>query len=70
MSSFSKTDVPCDCGWLSAPINDPKSGVVYDALMNMIVIHTGETDYPLYHCPFCGGSFPDSSKPMWVPVVP
>jgi hypothetical protein len=69
VSGFSKTLLPCDCGWLSQPINDPSLSLSYDALSNTIGIGH-ESRYVLYHCPFCGGQFPDHSKPMWVPIVP
>src|SRR5688572_12195266 len=70
MNAFSNTDSPCDCGWLSMAINDPHSGVVFDAGGNCVCLSHGESRYPLYHCPFCGGAFPDSSQPLWVPIVP
>jgi hypothetical protein len=66
MTGFSKTELPCDCGWLSLAINDPQSGVAYNAAANQIAL----SGYPLYHCPFCGGRYPDPSKPMWVPIIP
>jgi len=70
MPSFSKTEVPCDCGWLSGVINDPESRIAFDPLNNQIIIDAAGASYVLYHCPFCGGMFPDRSKPMWVPIVP
>lgn len=48
-------------------INDPESGVVFEPAGNYICL---KFRYPLYHCPFCGGMFPDSSQPLWVPIVP
>ena len=70
MNPFSKTNSPCDCGWLAGAINDPESGVVFDPESNTILLSPGRSEYPLYHCPFCGGVFPDSSQPVWVPIVP
>ena len=69
MPAFAKTLAPCDCGWLSGPINDPSTNLSYDALNNKIVLGD-QTQYVIYHCPFCGGKFPDSSRPIWVPIVP
>lgn len=51
-------------------INDPCSGVTFDPKSNTVVLSRGQSEYPLYHCPFCGGAFPDSSQPAWVPIVP
>jgi hypothetical protein len=51
-------------------INDPYSGVVFDPESNSVLLSHGQSEYPLYHCPFCGGAFPDSSQPVWVPIVP
>ena len=70
MNACSKTDLPCDCGWLALAINDPSSGVVFDRENNRICLTHGQSEYPLYHCPGCGGAFPDSSEPVWVPIVP
>ena len=69
-NGFSKTGEPCDCGWLSHAINDSDSGVTYGKASNLIYLGSDQSRYPLYHCPSCGGCFPDSSKPMWVPIVP
>lgn len=68
MNSFSKTDSPCDCGWPALAINDPESGITFDAEHNTLAL--GHGSYPLYHCPSCGGKYPDSSRPIWVPLVP
>lgn len=70
MNSFSKTHIPCDCGWLSGALNELNSPVVYDEKENRILIVTPlESKFFMYHCPFCGGVFPDASKPMWVPIL-
>jgi hypothetical protein len=69
-NAFSKTLDPCDCGWLAQAINDPESGVAYDPEQNSVCLSHGRSFYMMYHCPFCGGRFPDSSSPMWVPLVP
>ena len=70
MTAFSKTDIPCDCGWLSQAINDSRSSIFYDARQNCICCGTEDGCFILYHCPFCGGAFPDSTKPMWIPIIP
>jgi hypothetical protein len=70
MNTFSKTDMPCDCGWISSVINEPDSPVVFDEKMNHILLVTAQSQYPLYHCPFCGGTFPDRAKRLWVPKIP
>lgn len=70
MNHLSKTHIPCDCGWLSGALNEPESPVVYDAKQNLFLIVTPlKTTFVLYHCPFCGGAFPDAGKPIWVPIV-
>ena len=70
MSQLSKTNIPCDCGWLSEAINDPDSGISYHPETNSVCLAHGQSIYSLYHCPFCGGKYPDASQPLWVPIVP
>lgn len=51
-------------------LNDPGSGVSFDAERNLFFFSSGNGSiYSLYHCPFCGGIFPDDSKPVWVPIL-
>jgi hypothetical protein len=65
MNAFSKTEQPCDCGWIATAINDPSSGISFDPAARKVTL---AGNYYLYHCPFCGGRFPDSSKPISVPI--
>lgn len=67
MSEQHKTSEPCDCGWLAMAMNDERKTVTYDPVSHVLILDGG---YVMYHCPFCGGCYPDSSKAFWVPLVP
>ncbi len=60
---LSKTQEPCDCGAISAILNDPDSGLT---LSQDNTFQLGN-HFCVYHCPFCGGLLPDSSLPIWYP---
>ena len=58
-----KTEEPCDCGTISMMLNDPDSGLTLSEDNTFWLSGT----WCVYHCPFCGGLLPDSSKPIWHP---
>jgi hypothetical protein len=58
----SKTDLPCDCGYLDRAAKDPDHPIEFDARLNEFnVIHAGGR-FRIYHCPFCGGKAPESIR--------
>ena len=61
---------PCECGWLSLHINEPRSAIRFDEQMNCFVIDSSEGQAVMHFCPGCGGKLPDSTKPVWVPLAP
>jgi len=60
------TDVACSCGYLERAAADPTIPITFDRLVNEyhIVGKCGEFDTaaPIYHCPFCGGVAPKSTR--------
>jgi hypothetical protein len=55
----------CDCGWLEDAAGDPSIPVVFDELTGEFqIVRSGEMQgrSPIYHCPFCGGSAPESKR--------
>jgi hypothetical protein len=70
MQPLSKTSLLCDCGWIAQALNSSGSGVSFDAERNLFFFATENGPiFSLYHCPFCGGAFPDPSKPVWAPIL-
>jgi hypothetical protein len=59
-----KTKEPCDCGVISAMLNNPSSGLTLED--NTFLL--GD-QWHVYHCPFCGGLLPHSRKPIWYPQL-
>src|SRR5260221_44437 len=58
----SKTDLPCDCGYLDRASKDPDHPIEFDASLNEFnFIHPGGR-FRIYHCPFCGGKAPESVR--------
>jgi hypothetical protein len=61
----SKTDIPCDCGYLERLANDPDMPVQFDARMNefhFVYGPSGLGKLNIYHCPMCGGKAPESRR--------
>ena len=55
----------CDCGWLENAAADPNIPVVFDELTaEFQIVRSGQLGghAPIYHCPFCGGSAPESKR--------
>jgi hypothetical protein len=58
----SKTDLPCDCGYLDRATKDPDHPIEFDVRLNEFnFIHAGGK-FRIYHCPFCGGKAPESVR--------
>jgi hypothetical protein len=60
-----KTKEACDCGVISAMLNDPDSGLTLGEDNTFLL--AGQ--WLVYHCPFCGGLLPHSRKPIWYPQL-
>lgn len=58
-----ENEEPCDCGVISAMLNDPTSGLTLGEDNTFLL--AGQ--WCVYHCPFCGGLLPHSRKPIWYP---
>jgi hypothetical protein len=56
----------CDCGWLENAAKDPDLPVVFDKRTGEFhIVRSGEPSGSysvIYHCPFCGGSAPESKR--------
>ena len=55
----------CDCGWLENAAAEPSFPVVFDdATGEYQIVLSSEFGgrAPIYHCPFCGGSAPESKR--------
>lgn len=68
MNGFSKTTELCDCGWICQALNEKDSGVVFEQNSFWFKMPSGG-QFILWHCPFCGGAFPDYDKPLWAPIM-
>jgi hypothetical protein len=63
------TDTPCTCGYLERAVEDPNTPVVYDRTTGEYCFTWGKPDDDdgvctliIFHCPFCGGTAPDSKR--------
>jgi hypothetical protein len=68
----SVTDTACTCGYLQRESNEPKSGIVFDEVVNEYHItiggkHSGHL--LIYHCPWCGGAAPQSKRASLFAVI-
>ena len=63
MSDYNKTLELCNCGVISGMLNDPESSITLGQDNTFCLAGS----WAVYHCPFCGGKLPDSSKPIWYP---
>jgi hypothetical protein len=70
MSIFSKTDIPCDCGYLNRSAQDPNSPIEFDAKLKEFNIIHGQHHWRINHCPFCGGTAPESLRKTLFTHVP
>jgi len=75
-SHSSVTDMACTCGYLERSANDPDLPIVFDERLreyNFRYQVPGD-EMPsilmIYHCPFCGGAAPKSSRASLFHVVP
>jgi hypothetical protein len=75
------TEEPCKCSYLERAAEDPDSPIVFDH-----DLHEYDFEYPspcgdgackgakaklrIYHCPFCGGTAPESKRPLLFSVIP
>lgn len=64
----SVTDVPCACGHIERAANDPDHPVTFDNDLNEFNFEYStpgsehKSRWRIYHCPFCGGAAPKSSR--------
>jgi hypothetical protein len=67
---ISKTNTPCDCGWIAQALNTKDSGIILEPTLNMFCFSSPNGVFlVLWHCPQCGGTFPDPGKPFWAPIL-
>jgi len=68
----SKTDVGCDCSYLSEASRNPVVPIKFDAALNEFHLIYGLPDaYMLIrHCPFCGGKAPISKRASLFAEIP
>jgi hypothetical protein len=59
---FSKTDKPCDCGWLQRMADNPDMPVQWDEATHEYSFVHEAAHLAIYHCPFCGGRAPESKR--------
>jgi hypothetical protein len=69
----SVTEVRCTCGYLEGSANDGSSPIKFDSTLNE---YHFEYDTPkgrgallIYHCPFCGGTAPESKRDRLFAVI-
>jgi hypothetical protein len=71
----SVTDVECKCGYLQRTSDRPELPIVYDEATNEFHFtwpsqSGGEPNaLMIYHCPFCGGTAPESKRATLFAVV-
>ncbi|WP_425617559.1 hypothetical protein NA78x_001240 [Anatilimnocola sp. NA78] len=75
----SVTEEPCRCFYLQRQADDPHSPIVFDSAMNEYRFEyldpegNGEphsiASLCIYHCPFCGGAAPESTRGKWFAEV-
>jgi hypothetical protein len=58
----SKTDAPCDCGFLDRAAKDPTLPIEFDAELNEFHVVCAQGFMMIYHCPLCGGKAPESLR--------
>lgn len=73
-TKWTKTDVPCDCGFLDRLADDPDLPVRFDEEMNEFhFIYSssrgGEGHLLIHHCFFCGGKAPASRRPSFFRAI-
>lgn len=73
----SVTEVPCTCGYLENAAANPDLPIGFDARVNEfffrygpVADEIGESKLNIYHCPFCGGTAPESQRDSLFAVVP
>ena len=71
----SVTDTPCSCKYLENSAADPNTPIRYDPELNEYnFVHSFENksfgSIRIYHCPFCGGLVPESTRDKLFAVVP
>jgi hypothetical protein len=62
MTFASKTEIPCDCGYLDDAAKNPEHPIEFDARLNEFSIVHGKSRFLIHHCPFCGGAAPASLR--------
>jgi hypothetical protein len=71
----SVTDIQCTCGYLQRSSERPELPIVYDQLTNefhFTWLSEGggkPNSLVIYHCPFCGGTAPESKRATLFAVV-
>jgi hypothetical protein len=75
-TSSSVTDVPCTCEYLHRAAHDPGNPIVFDARAaeyRFTYRRPGDTELSelmIYHCPWCGGTAPESKRHLLFAVIP
>jgi hypothetical protein len=64
---WSKTEMPCDCDWLSRAVDEPAVPIEFDVRMNeyhvIMTYSDGSHGHMIVrHCPWCGGTAPKSQR--------
>lgn len=70
---LSKTDIPCDCNWLQRNADNPDRPIEFDPSVNeyniVYLMPSGQGKMTIRHCPFCGGTAPQSKRDLLFAVI-
>jgi hypothetical protein len=70
----SVTEIECSCGYLHDAANDPDNPITFDPSTNEFHLEyetaARRGALTLYHCPFCGGAGPQSTRDEHFARVP
>jgi hypothetical protein len=72
----SVTDEPCNCGYLQRAADDPDHPIIFDERTSEYQFTyqelglEGRSMLVIYHCPFCGGTAPESKRSLLFAVIP
>jgi hypothetical protein len=72
----SVTEQSCTCDYLQKEANDPESPIIFDEPTGEYQFTyqepgcEGRSTLVIYHCPFCGGTAPESKRALLFAVIP
>jgi hypothetical protein len=61
---------PCECQWLEHAALESDIPIIFNPRLREYHLVHGASSMPLYYCPFCGGSAPESARGSLFAYVP